>query len=1087
MSMEAIRNNRGAVSIFLILVLVPCIAISCIFVDVSRVELSKSSAEASADLALNTLLTNYDADLSEYYGLIGSCQNIEDFYTVSAEYFLRTISSQGLSNDEIHLLAGVYANATSDDTIYDLLQVECVSADKTALVSEGPNANLGNPAMLKDSVVEFMKYRAPIEIASSLIERLTSGDIGLDGFLESKENDKLVQEKQQFYESEGKLMEAAIYTYLAIRDYEIKASETPKFDNAKLRQDQAKLDNYRNAYQQIHKIAVEYYLNTSQLSGKCERPKYDIASFETVGTQDYARVCSSTETIDGTTYYYLNGNKLNTQVEAARRTISELEILTASYINLSSDLMTKYYPSDKGYSPVRWWVAMDKAVNRGEEGNLTSDIWEKGKAVMNAYKNIKAMKEGCTKEPKPEKAGNDYIELPDDWVTTCDTVLSELKKCYEKNLSASAPETDAYIKAANALERVSGDYYRKLAYDSHSVTVDRKKLPTDEALVYISDQLRAMRKEYDSIISKLNTAINGDGGDTKSLDTLLNLAKTYGTEFGQYESAANSSSTSLGEKERGEIEKLTLQSEITGESVTELKNRLVNIKGQFETLRSKIDGLVYGGYAVKDIRSFTNFTAGAYTVIEPSQIPMTQSALEAFADEKFELLYKPEKGKEVKLSNLDNDDFNPDLDVKTPALYAYMKEEFKDVQEEKLKQESEDESSTKNLQKEYENGIKNKTTEYRGNADATMTNVYGWTDESTFGVTNILGSLVDLVKALVDGNFASIRDNMYATTYVMEMLSYASFDREAMYRNMGEQDRKNMIPSDANKEHTYFKEKKVYGDPAGNLDEQEGMWVSTKEKDTFNKSLTNKMIDLNNNHVYLAEVEYLLYGNSSPAENLKKSYGDIYALRFILNTTSAFSNFWTGTKGTALAVNTAASLISGMFGGVVPPPVIKAVLLPMLAAIETCKDNQRLFAGMPVELYKMTADDWWVGVDNATNYKEFFTALIGDDTRGENKDKGLFYSDYMMLFVYCSFTKASNEAGMYQRLAELIEANVGKIIKEDDYSLKNTRMYFSLKADLRVKPLMVTIPYYLDEYDTKGMRTAPDWCSYDIDIVRGYS
>ena len=79
MSMEAIRNNRGAVSIFLILVLVPCIAISCIFVDVSRVELSKSSAEASADLALNTLLTNYDADLSEYYGLIGSCQNIEDF------------------------------------------------------------------------------------------------------------------------------------------------------------------------------------------------------------------------------------------------------------------------------------------------------------------------------------------------------------------------------------------------------------------------------------------------------------------------------------------------------------------------------------------------------------------------------------------------------------------------------------------------------------------------------------------------------------------------------------------------------------------------------------------------------------------------------------------------------------------------------------------------------------------------------------------------------------------------------------------------------------------------------------------------
>ena len=80
--MNFYRKNRGAVSVFLILVLVPCIVISSIFVDLSRVHLSKTTAESAADLALNTLLTNYDAELSEYYGLIGSCQDLTEFYTI---------------------------------------------------------------------------------------------------------------------------------------------------------------------------------------------------------------------------------------------------------------------------------------------------------------------------------------------------------------------------------------------------------------------------------------------------------------------------------------------------------------------------------------------------------------------------------------------------------------------------------------------------------------------------------------------------------------------------------------------------------------------------------------------------------------------------------------------------------------------------------------------------------------------------------------------------------------------------------------------------------------------------------------------
>ena len=99
--MKREKGPRGAISVFLAMILVPCIVVSSLFVDLSRVHMSKAMTESSADLALNTLLTNYDADLSDWYGMVASCQNVDDFYTVSAQYFLRTISSQNLSDDEI--------------------------------------------------------------------------------------------------------------------------------------------------------------------------------------------------------------------------------------------------------------------------------------------------------------------------------------------------------------------------------------------------------------------------------------------------------------------------------------------------------------------------------------------------------------------------------------------------------------------------------------------------------------------------------------------------------------------------------------------------------------------------------------------------------------------------------------------------------------------------------------------------------------------------------------------------------------------------------------------------------------------------
>ena len=70
------NNSHGAVTVFLTLILVPCLIFTCAFGDISRVELSKSQSNAAADLALYSLMSNYDADLKEWSGLVASVQDI---------------------------------------------------------------------------------------------------------------------------------------------------------------------------------------------------------------------------------------------------------------------------------------------------------------------------------------------------------------------------------------------------------------------------------------------------------------------------------------------------------------------------------------------------------------------------------------------------------------------------------------------------------------------------------------------------------------------------------------------------------------------------------------------------------------------------------------------------------------------------------------------------------------------------------------------------------------------------------------------------------------------------------------------------
>ena len=73
--MNLFKAKHGAVSVFLVIILVPSLIVTSLFVDISRMYMGNSVAESASDLALNTKLSQYDKDLNDIYGLFANVKS----------------------------------------------------------------------------------------------------------------------------------------------------------------------------------------------------------------------------------------------------------------------------------------------------------------------------------------------------------------------------------------------------------------------------------------------------------------------------------------------------------------------------------------------------------------------------------------------------------------------------------------------------------------------------------------------------------------------------------------------------------------------------------------------------------------------------------------------------------------------------------------------------------------------------------------------------------------------------------------------------------------------------------------------------
>lgn len=1092
--MDLFRKNHGAISVFLVMILVPCMLVASIFVDISRVRLGRAVAESSADLALNTLLTYYDYDLSEAYGLMGSCQNIGDYFDMVSECYDQALHSQDVEDEEVQLL---YQQVMKDvggrfshESISDFLLIQ--NQAEGAAVSAIEGADMRNPAILQKQIVEFMKYRAPIIIVQELIELLTSEEEkgGVEDSEEGVANKPMMDAQEEYYKAEGELLAEANKSYWALREY-TKVINDADFTADTLREYADRLKEYRDTYEEINRAMIKNLYNTEGLA-PYTRPNVALDAYVySKEEESISYAAPSAETGSGLREYRVKAETVNTLLNELKTAIDRFDDKKDALTEAGKDLMSK--PPGAGEDDsywIQWWVRMNAKINGPGAANLSGQVTEAGKKMMDAYGKVKAMIL-CVPDP----------DVPSDWQERAQDLIKQAEDRQETYLSKTGTADDPYIKTVSSLESISNDSDAKSQISHANLYVKAgggsKTIPN--ALGDISTDLKAMKEQMDRYAEQLNDIIEGNSErKIPSLDRIKELVNAYGKKLDTWESKAEAAktpdgqNTELSAEHRETIEKIRngvgnadgydsekIVRKIEIEEIDALKERLEKIRSQFQAMSKAIDEMAYGNGKLADISDFASFKAQASGQVQADAIPLANRALAEYASAKFAALFKPASGEVVSLQDMSDLTYSPVLNYDNdrdavPTLYHFYYQVFKEKKPSDVERQQKALDDKGDAAKEHAKGIKNKN-RYKGPEGRDVAS-----GEAGDAFHLSIGTLVKLASRLVAMDVSGIRDDLYVTEYIMNMFSYGAFENENYYDlvegagKLGE-----LRLADGAYRTVYERDYKGAAD-------QDGTWLSQRPEDDYNKTLTNEMINESNHYAYLAEIEYILFGAGNET-SVKKAYGEIYEIRFFLNYASAFANFWGRSTATGTVINTVADTVAAATAFIIPAPLTKIALLTMLTIFETGKDMDRLEAGFPVELYK-DKDDWWISLEiNGENpsLDGFYNALSGGSEKIEEA-QGLRYSDYLTLFVFLGLNDGDTAEGMYRRMGDVIEKNMQLRLGDEgnSYSLKKTLTYFQLKSRLRVRPLMLTLPYFLDYVENPDMKD--DWCTFDVEAVRGY-
>lgn len=1019
---------RGAVSIFLVIVLVPSIVCASLFVDASRVKSARGLVSSAGELTLNTVLSQYDVDLNDFYGLMASAQDTDDVLSAAEDYFNACIKSQGINTTDTAKWANSIKNIfLEDEDVSDLLGLN-LAPDTNVTVEKTKDGSLKNPGLVKTQVVEFMKYRSPINCVTDLFNKFKSSSKELEN---SAKTSDLVDKKQDYYEAQGEVAKKAYEIYQNIVKY-----DKLGIDSTDLNEMKSFINSLKGKYDGCHIKMVKDLYNTQGISKEfhscspipsqySHQSKYNNASAETIGG-------------------LING---------LMRSYDQFMSAKDSF-----DENVKAY-SDSYYD-IQYWAYCCKNYS------YFNNVYEKRNNLTNSYINLIDAVEHASGDTLNKEYVSTYNSSHISGVVkgTVKSIQSWWDTLKTMSLDAVKSVSGQGTKYNTAVEKL-----KILNLNDRISTSD-----TDKTLTDTYNTLNGYYTRYCEAFTLLSDIVKG-------LGQLKNLISDADEKFDTWEDKADEyySDIELAKSDKEEINEVKQKEKdnkkLKESDVQEYINHINNVKSAVGTVKEGIPKIKYGGHSIVSAKSGSPFSTNSndingyakfrnFSNVDGNDIPLNKYDLEDYA--KNTCAFSMDG---VGISSLNfTESNNPKIRDKKYAVYDWMirqgfsepldkdKEkkynEKKDAADDKIKN-AEDLSLTDVSSENDIFGLENLPSGTFSDVDA------GKITTKIKDVSSFVGKLFGDFGSTVSQAGVDTRDDLYVLDYITSMLTWQTFEYEAKYNMLDKSQQKNITCSNA---ASYYNDKK-------------DAWVDIDVTKKYNKTLTNKLRNSEKtNWSYCNEVEYIMYGQKN-SDSKSALNGSIYMIRFALNIPAVFSTYYKDKVLTSFAqsVNLATH-------GIVPAGLVKVIICLGLTAVESAKDLKTLRSGIPVILIKKNDKDLFL--DNW----ETFTP--GDNPKVTDKTEAVtfFYSDYMKLILFIKLL-GSESTNIYGRLADVIQTNMSKcVIKgEKEYLLEKSQVYYTIDATLKVKPLMLNTSYVRSYMDSAPGKME-NWNTIKYSATRGY-
>lgn len=1081
--MRLFYKNEGVISVFLVLILVPVLTITCLFVDASRTMLAKSVVSSAGDLALNSMMTQYDATLNEFYGLLASAQSIDEFESTVKTYLKNSMESKGVANNEIQKIinqAGEAMGMHKSENISDLLNIVVDEKDITAKTIG--NSGLNNPAVVKTQIVNFMKYRAPIDGVSELLGHFKKVSEETENKTEEAE---IIEAKQEAAEAEGELMASLKELYEQCRKY---TKKVKTLDSSAQNEEKAfqSLLTYckscKNKYLDIHVFVVCNLLYASEMNS---------------GVKEFSP--GKVTKYDKTKY---SPSKKATE-QNIRDVICGLQNAAAMFYEWEAkvkELIEALDNSTSKKSEIQRYITYGKKIKNTykEFIQAANDVSRYRELLSQAMNNTNVDVEATGKELTIECKNGDHYTQKGSYKEIAANMEVLYKKIWEHELKSSP-----YTKMRNNQKRY--------AVSSKKINdlINQEKRKMNSLLEQISNRLKSyqnilkeVEKCIDDQISKLGTISN----QRKQFDTTqekwknrAEAAKNKGIKLGENEIKTM---TDTSQEEGALIQKI--KDNVTDTNIAQMKSRLNALKKKITQLRKAIGTMKYGGTSIKSINQVNTVISKLKKsgLISKEQVENgNEDTLTNKAKNIFGQFYDGFSQGETNW--LTSDDTAPVLsnpkDGKKTKLYRFMKEHFKDYDEEDYnKNEKEYKEHEKRKDKTIDNAkdnnkeiealadiFKNTSKEVKDSKGANSLPSELWSKNNALGsigaredskedkknltvtdASKSLNSIFGVAGNAIKSAGVAIRDDLYAIDYIRNMFTCDTTVKEGLYDLAAAKNKNVSTLAKAIKA-----EKEVTAD-----------YNSVAITNTYNHSMTNQLICNKNNVCMGNEIEYILYGGKNKS-NQAKAWGTIFAIRFAFNAIYGFTNLYRpkADNTDALLLQSIATAISIATCGVVPVSLVKIALILAVVVAESLSDITYMENGMPVELIK-SKDTWHISVQSILDG--------GDVTANENHiKKGLGslafrYSDYLNFFLLVSMI-GEHEYTIYSRVADVIQVNMQTVSK--DFAMEKAKTWFTVSAKVQVKPLMLQLPINTSYLSQENI--SPDfsnWGKLTYQMSNGY-